>query len=144
MSDNYNEIVAVKSRFENSTDHELINYLGNTYNKWVLNNNKNVGVLVENAIKNFDITPHSFTYEELNNNYKKCLYNVVYLQQTIIMKLNNDERFEDFQKQFNKIQTVKYKNNVFTFTQLFNNNDDTIKFDEYQSYLIDNLINKNV
>jgi hypothetical protein len=103
MSDNYNEIVAVKSRFENSTDHELINYLGNTYNKWVLNNNKNVGVLIENAIKNFDIVPETFTYEELNNNYKKCLYNVVYLQQTIIMKLNNDERFEDFQKQFNKI-----------------------------------------
>jgi hypothetical protein len=122
MSDNYNEIVAVKSRFENSTEHELINYLGNTYNKWVISNNKNVGVLIENAIKNFDITPHSFTYEELNNNYKKCLYNVVYLQQTIIMKLNNDERFEDFQKQFNKIfESIDYSSKILKMSNILIN-----------------------
>lgn len=99
---NYEEIVGIKTRFENSSEEELTSYLYSFSNKWVLNNNKNITTFINKACENFGLS-ENFTYDELNTNYKKCLYNVVYLQQSIINKNNNDERFEEYEKKFNKI-----------------------------------------
>uniref|UniRef100_A0A6C0I9N9 SF3 helicase domain-containing protein n=1 Tax=viral metagenome TaxID=1070528 RepID=A0A6C0I9N9_9ZZZZ len=105
---NYEEIVGIKTRFENSTDHELVEYLHSFNNKWILNNNKDITFFIKRAIENFGLNTN-FTYEELNTNYKKCLYNVVYLQQSIINKNSTDDRFEEFQKIFNKIfESIDY------------------------------------
>lgn len=105
---NYEEIVGIKTRFENSTEEELSTYLYSFNNKWILNNNKNITTFIKKACENFGLS-ENFTYDELNTNYKKCLYNVVYLQQSIINKNNNDERFEEYQKKFNKIfESIDY------------------------------------
>ena len=98
---NYEEIVGIKTRFENSSEEELTDYLYSFSNKWVLNNNKNITTFINKACENFGLS-EDFTYEELNTNYKKCLYNIVYLQQSIINKNNNEEQFEEHQKKFNK------------------------------------------
>ena len=118
----YDEIVAVKNRFEKSTEQELIGFLYSFHNKWILNNNKNISVLIENAIKHFNLNGETFTYEDLNNNYKKCLYNIVYLQQSFIIKLNNDDRFDDFQKMFNKIfESIDYSSKILKISNILIN-----------------------
>jgi hypothetical protein len=99
---NYEEIVGIKTRFENSSEEELTSYLYSFSNKWVLNNNKDITTFITKACENFGLS-ENFTYDELNTNYKKCLYNVVYLQQSLINRNETDERFEEFQKTFNKI-----------------------------------------
>jgi len=116
---NYEEIVGIKTRFENSTETELIAYLYSFYNKWVLINNKSITGFVKKSCENFGISEESFSYEELNINYKKCLYNIVYLQQSIIIKVtpessrSNDERYEEFQKMFNKIfESIDYSSKI--------------------------------
>jgi len=105
---NYEEIVGIKTRFENSTEEELTTYLYSFSNKWILNNNKSITAFVNQALNNFGLT-ENFTYDELNTNYKKCLYNVVYLQQSLISKNDNDSNFEEHQKTFNKIfESIDY------------------------------------
>ena len=79
---NQEEIVAIKTRFENSTESELFRYLQSFQNKWILSGNKNLPVLINKAIENFELE-ESYTYSELNINYLKCVYNIVYLQQEI-------------------------------------------------------------
>jgi len=105
---NYEEIVGIKTRFENSTEEELVTYLHSFSNKWILNNNKSITTFINQACNNFGLT-ENFTYEDLNTNYKKCLYNVVYLQQSLINKNDNDSTFEEYQKTFNKIfESIDY------------------------------------
>jgi hypothetical protein len=91
----FDEIVGIKTRFENSTEQELFSYLYSFQNKWVLLNNKNITVLVEKAIENFGLDPEKFTFSELQEKYEKCLYNIVYLQQSITSKTSNDDRYEE-------------------------------------------------
>jgi len=113
---NYEEIVGIKTRFENSSETELIAYLHSFYNKWILSNNKSITTIIKKSCENFGIQEDSYSYDELNINYKKCLYNIVYLQQSIITKVtpessrnSNDERYEEFQKMFNKIfESIDY------------------------------------
>jgi len=105
---NYEEIIGIKTRFENSTEEELVNYLQLFSKKWILTNNKSITSFIDQACINFGLSPN-FTYEELNTNYKKCLYNVVYLQQSFITKNDNEEKFEECQKTFNKIfESIDY------------------------------------
>jgi hypothetical protein len=105
---NQEEIIGNKTRFDNSTEHELFNYLNAFSTKWVLGGNKNISNFINTAIVNFGLDPESFTYDELDVNYKKCLYNVVYLQQTIA-KSTNEEKFTELQVVFNKIfESIDY------------------------------------
>jgi hypothetical protein len=99
--DNYEEIVGIKTRYENSTESELFSYLYSFQNKWVLTGNKSIGVFVQQAMNNFGLS-ENFNYTDLNTNYLQCLYNVVYLQQEIV-KNTPDERFEELNNIFNKI-----------------------------------------
>ena len=62
------ELVGVKTRFENSTETELYNYLDIFKNKWIHRGNKNINLLVSKSIENFGIS-EEFTYEEINTNY---------------------------------------------------------------------------
>jgi hypothetical protein len=109
---NYEEIVGIKTRFENSTETELFSYLYSFQNKWVLSGNKSINTFVEKAIENFGLTSEKFTYEELNTNYLRCLYNVVYLQQEIV-KTTPDERYEEINGIFNKIfESIDYASKI--------------------------------
>ena len=80
---NYEEIVGSKTRFENSSEAELNSYLYSFHTKWVLENNKSVNHFINRAIDNFGLNSESYTLEDIDINYKKCLYNVVYLQQQL-------------------------------------------------------------
>jgi hypothetical protein len=70
--------------------------------------NKSINVIIEKAIENFGLSSEHFTYNELNTNYLRCLYNVFYLQQEII-KNTPDERYEELTVIFNKIfESIDY------------------------------------
>jgi hypothetical protein len=103
----YEEIVGIKTRFENSTEAELFSYLKSFQAKWVLAGNKSITAIVEKAIHNFGLQGEKFTYTELNTNYLRCLYNVVFLQQEIIRN-TPDEKYEDLTLTFNKIERKRY------------------------------------
>uniref|UniRef100_A0A6C0B082 SF3 helicase domain-containing protein n=1 Tax=viral metagenome TaxID=1070528 RepID=A0A6C0B082_9ZZZZ len=108
---NYEEIVGVKTRFENSTESELYSYLYSYQNKWVLPNNKSITTFIDKAIENFGLS-EKFTYSDLQENYFKCLYNVFYLQQQIV-KSTPDERFEEIELIFNKIyESIDYGSKI--------------------------------
>ena len=91
--DNYEELVGIKTRFENSTESELHSYLYSFENKWIQSGNKNINNLINRSLENFGL-PENFTYEELNTNYKKCLYNVIYLQLELGNSLSDDKNDE--------------------------------------------------
>jgi len=111
---NYEELVGVKTRFENTTETELRSFLYSFESKWVQPGNKNVLSYVTRAIENFGLS-ENYTYEELNQNYKKCLYNVVYLQQEIGGTLN-EEDFQEIQVKFNKIfESLDYSCKILKF-----------------------------
>ncbi len=111
----YEEIVGIKTRFENSTEAELFSYLYSFQNKWVLSGNKSVTAFIEKAIENFGLDSEKYTYTEVNTNYLRCLYNVVYLQQEIV-KTTPDERFEELQIIFNKIfESIDYASKILKF-----------------------------
>jgi len=112
---NYEEIVGIKTRFENSTEAELFSYLYSFQNKWILSGNKSVTAFIEKAIENFGLDSEKYTYTEVNTNYLRCLYNVVYLQQEIV-KTTPDERFEELQIIFNKIfESIDYASKILKF-----------------------------
>ena len=118
---NYEEIVGVKTRFENSSESDLFNYLYSFQRKWVLTDNKSITVLINKAIENFGLDSEKFTYTELNENYLKCLYNIVYLQQEII-KNTSEERFEEIQLIFNKIfESIDYSCKILKFGNILIN-----------------------
>ena len=105
---NYEEIVGIKTRFENSTEAELKSYLYSFNVKWILPGNTNVNVLINKAIENFGLSEH-FEYEELNTNYKRCLHNIIYLQQEIA----KTELFEDTEVTFHKIfESIDYLSKI--------------------------------
>ena len=109
---NYEEIVGIKTRYENSTESELFSYLYSFQNKWVLTGNKNITTFIEKAIHNFGIDSEKFTYTELNTNYLFCLHNVFYLQQELI-KNTPDERYEELILIFNKIfESIDYASKI--------------------------------
>jgi hypothetical protein len=111
---NYEELVGIKTRFENTTEAELRSFLYSFESKWVQQGNKNVISYVTKALQNFGLN-ENFTYEELNQNYKKCLYNVVYLQQEIGGTLN-EEDFQELQVKFNKIfESIDYSCKILKF-----------------------------
>ena len=117
---NQEEIVAIKTRFENSTESELFRYLQSFQNKWILSGNKNLPVLINKAIENFELE-ESYTYSELNINYLKCVYNIVYLQQEI-HKNTDEERFEEIQIIFNKIfESIDYSCKILKFGNILIN-----------------------
>jgi len=129
---NYEEIVGIKTRFENSTEEELTTYLYSFSNKWILNNNKSITAFVNQALNNFGLT-ENFTYDELNTNYKKCLYNVVYLQQSLISKNDNDSNFEEHQKTFNKIfESIDYAVKMLKMGNIITNShsDENVKISD--------------
>ena len=114
------ELVAIKTRFGNSSESELFSYLQSFQNKWVLTGNKNINNLVNNAIANFNLD-EQFTYTELNENYLKCLYNIVYLQQEI-HKNTSEERFEEIQLIINKIfESIDYSCKILKFGNILTN-----------------------
>jgi hypothetical protein len=106
---NYEELVGVKTRFENSSESELNNYLYLFQTKWILNNNKNLSIYINKAIENFGLNSENYTYSELDVNYKKCLYNVVYLQQSMVSLTTKEDRFSELNVIFNKIfESIDY------------------------------------
>jgi len=118
---NYEELVGIKTRFENSTETELRSFLYSFQTKWIQPDNKNVVNYVTKAIENFGLS-ENFTYEELNENYKKCLYNVVYLQQEIIKNLYDEEEFQEIQVKINKIfESIDYSCKILKFSCLLVN-----------------------
>ena len=118
---NHEEIVGIKTRFENSTESELFNYLDSFHKKWVLTGNKNLITLVNSAIGNFGLDGENYTYTDLNTNYLKCLYNVVYLQQEIL-KNTSEERFEELTLTFNKIfESIDYSCKILKFGNILIN-----------------------
>jgi len=102
--DTYEELVGVKTRFENSTEPELFRYLSSFENKWILHNNKNINTIVSKSLENFGLEDN-YSFDEVNTNYKKCLYNVVYLQIELGNKLTSEERDEEYQD----VQTKFFK-----------------------------------
>ena len=72
--DSYEELVGVKTRFENCSEADLFTYLYSFQTKWILENNKNVSLYITKAIENYGLDAENYTYEELDTNYKKCLY----------------------------------------------------------------------
>ena len=129
---NYEEIVGIKTRFENSTEDELVTYLYSFSNKWILNNNKSITTFINQVINNFGLS-ENFTYEELNTNYKKCLYNVVYLQQSLYNKDDNEEVNEEHKKTFNKIfESIDYAVKILKMGNIITNShsDENIKISD--------------
>ena len=61
---NYEEIVGIKTRFENSTETELYGYLYSFQNKWVLTDNKNLNLFDNTVFK-------------LNECYEKLITSIV-------------------------------------------------------------------
>jgi hypothetical protein len=123
------ELVAIKTRFENSTESELFRYLESFHAKWVLRGNKNIIYLVQKAIDNFNLDPEKFTYTELNTNYLRCVYNVVYLQQEL-HRNTPDDRFEDIQIQCNKIfESIDYLCKILKFGNILtsSHNDENVE-----------------
>ena len=109
------EIIAIKTRFENSTESELFNYLQAFQSKWILSGNKNINKFIEKAFENFGLEPEKFTYDELHEKYKKCIYNIVYLQLEI-HKNTTDDRFEELERIFNKIfESIDYSCKILKF-----------------------------
>jgi hypothetical protein len=114
---NYEELVGIKTRFENSTETELNSYLYSFENKWIQNGNKNINNIVNRALENFGLS-ENFTYEELNTNYKKCLYNIVYLQMELGNTLSDEknDEFQELQIKFNKIfESIDYSCKILKF-----------------------------
>ena len=87
------ELVGVKTRFENCSESDLNSYLYYFENKWIFKNNKNINVVVSKAYENFGLD-ENFTYEQLNESYKKSLYNVIYLSMELRKVMNNDDFVE--------------------------------------------------
>ena len=116
--DTYEELVGVKTRFENSTETELFRYLSCFENKWILHNNKNINNIVTKAVENFGLQDN-FTFDEVNTNYKKCLYNVVYLQIELGNKLTSDDREDEYQevqtKFFKIFESIDYCSKMLKF-----------------------------
>jgi hypothetical protein len=117
---NYEEVVGIKTRFENSTESELFSYLYSFQSKWVLTGNKSIIHFIEKAMENFGMTENS-TYEELHENYKKCLYNIVYLQQELVRN-TPDDKFEELEKIFNKIfESIDYASKILKLSNVLIN-----------------------
>ena len=116
--DTYEELVGVKTRFENSTEPELFRYLSSFENKWILHNNKNINTIVTKSLENFGLQDN-YSFDEVNTNYKKCLYNVVYLQIELGNKLTSEERDEEYQdvqtKFFKIFESIDYCSKILKF-----------------------------
>jgi len=120
---NHEELVGIKTHFENSTEADLHSYLFSFETKWVQVGNKNVINLVNKALENFGLL-ENFTYEELDMNYKKCLYNVVYLQMEIRGSLSEDrnDEYQELEVKFNKIfESIDYSCKILKFGNLLIN-----------------------
>jgi hypothetical protein len=116
---NYEEIVGVKTRFENSSEAELNSYLFSFQNKWEFNGN--LSNYITRAIDNFGLNC-DYTLEELDQNYKRCLYNVVYLQQSIVNFTNTEDRLSEVQVTFNKIfEALDYSNKILKMGNVLKN-----------------------
>jgi hypothetical protein len=116
---NYEEIVGVKTRFENSSEAELSSYLYSFQNKWTFGNN--LSSFITKAIENYGLN-ESYTLEELDQSYKKCLYNVVYLQQSIVNFTNTEEHLSEVQTNFNKIfEALDYSNKILKMGAVLKN-----------------------
>ena len=103
---NLEELVGIKTRFENCSETDLKSYLYSFQNKWINPGNISINLLVTKATENFGLS-ENFTYSELNEHYKKCLYNVIYLQKSI-SKCSGDF-FEDSEIVINKIyESIDY------------------------------------
>lgn len=118
---NYEELVGIKTRFENSTETELRNFLYSFETKWIQPGNKNLINYVTKALENFGLN-ENFTYDELNTNYKKCLYNVIYLQLELGNTLTDHDEFQELQLKFNKIfESLDYSCKILKFGVLLVN-----------------------
>jgi len=118
---NYEEVVGIKTRYENSSESELFSYLYSFQSKWVLEGNKSIITFIERAMENFGLSPETFTYSELNTNYLLCVHNVVYLQQEIIRN-TPDERYEELTVVFNKIfESIDYACKILKFGNILIN-----------------------
>jgi hypothetical protein len=115
---NYEEIVGIKTRFDNSSEAELNSYLYSFQTKWLFQGN--LCSFVSKAIDNFGLN-EEYTLDELEQSYKKCLYNIVYLQQSIVT-LSNTENFPDIQTNFNKIfESLDYSNKILKMGAVLKN-----------------------
>ena len=76
--DNHEELVGIKTRYENSTETELKDYIYAFQRKWVHTNNKDPVLITKRAMENFNLK-ENYTYDQLHINYQKCLHNVTYL-----------------------------------------------------------------
>jgi hypothetical protein len=104
--DSIEDLVAIKTRYENCSQVELFNYLHLFENKWVLKNNKNISLYVEKALENFGLD-NTFKYEDVYLNYRLCLYNVVYLQEKI--QNSSGDEFYEIETRINKIfESIDY------------------------------------
>ncbi len=111
---NFEEVVGVKTYYENSTNTELETYLYSMKNKWVLENNKNPLTLISTAMDNFGLT-ENYDFETLEQNYNRCLYNVYRLQEVISKQMYEEDDYldEDHDVIFNKIfESIHYLHKI--------------------------------
>jgi hypothetical protein len=72
--------------------------------------------LEHNTINKFTLNfglQENFTFDELNTNYKKCLYNIVYLQIELGTNLSEDRKFPLQELHFKIIQINKVNAIIF-------------------------------
>ena len=62
---NLEELVGIKTRFENCSETDLKSYLYSFQNKWINPGNISINLLVTKATENFGLS-ENFTYSELN------------------------------------------------------------------------------
>jgi len=118
----HEEIVGIKTRYENSTEAELREYLYSFQKKWVHTNNKDPNLVINKAMTNFDLT-EKFTYVQLNENYQKCLHNVIYLYMTMTEPGSSLEMYEDTHVIFSKIfESIDYSCKILKMCCLLINN----------------------
>jgi hypothetical protein len=120
MEDIYDILTGIETRFKNCNQSELFNNLQLLESNWVLKNNKNVSLYVENARKNFGLG-ETFTYRDLEMSFNKCRYTVVFLQQEIHKNTSSDY-FDEIELRINKIfESIDYSCKILKFASILIN-----------------------
>jgi hypothetical protein len=125
-----NILTEIKVRFENSELNDLIKCIEYYKSKWVINN-VNIIDYIHIYSKNFNINIDEYSYDELYNNYKIELYNIVYLEQKtneklLILESNdssiNEETDSSIKTNFNKIyESISYAQKILTMGNILTN-----------------------
>jgi len=134
MDDSINILSHIKVRFESSELPELLKFLDYYKDKWVLPENTNILNYIKKFAENFEIDVENYDYDDLYQNYKIQLYNVVYLEQKINEKILLKESVstetieidEGINLSLNKIyESISYAQKILTMGNILGNSHST-------------------